>query len=162
MLALRHLPFSADPHVCAMPGLTNKGLCVQVELLQQLRHRNIVQFYGACLEPDCFFIVTELLAGVRPANPALACITKSCILCPAAGMTKVLANPGDAAAGSSHARTACGSKRKAAAARKTSQMSRGDSTCMAFFKPQCCAGGDKYTAHTPTAGLGRLEDQHRT
>ena len=28
-----------------------------------MRHRNIVQFYGACLEPDCFFIVTELLAG---------------------------------------------------------------------------------------------------
>ena len=31
--------------------------------LRLLRHRNIVQFYGACLEPDCLFIVTELLAG---------------------------------------------------------------------------------------------------
>ena len=32
-------------------------------MLRSLRHRNIVQFYGACLEPDCFFIVTELMHG---------------------------------------------------------------------------------------------------
>ena len=36
---------------------------LQVMTLRLLRHRNIVQFYGACLEPDCLFIVTELLAG---------------------------------------------------------------------------------------------------
>ena len=34
-------------------------------MLRSLRHRNIVQFYGACLEPDCFFIVTELMHGAR-------------------------------------------------------------------------------------------------
>ena len=33
-------------------------------MLRMLRHRNVVQFYGACLEPDCFFIVTELMDGV--------------------------------------------------------------------------------------------------
>lgn len=43
---------------------------LQVDLLQHLRHRNIVQFYGACLEPDCFFIVTELLAGAPDIYPA--------------------------------------------------------------------------------------------
>lgn len=32
-------------------------------MLRSLRHRNIVQFYGACLQPDCFFIVTELMHG---------------------------------------------------------------------------------------------------
>ena len=35
----------------------------EVTLLRTLRHRNVVQFYGACLEPDCFFIVTELMQG---------------------------------------------------------------------------------------------------
>ena len=30
-------------------------------MLHALRHRNIVQFYGACLEPDCLAIVTELM-----------------------------------------------------------------------------------------------------
>ena len=35
----------------------------EVSTLHMLRHRNIVQFYGACLEPDCFFIVTELMQG---------------------------------------------------------------------------------------------------
>lgn len=41
-------------------------MAVQVAMLRSLRHRNIVQFYGACLEPDCFFIVTELMHGVPP------------------------------------------------------------------------------------------------
>ena len=35
----------------------------QVLMLQSLRHRNIVQFYGACVEPDCLAIVTELMNG---------------------------------------------------------------------------------------------------
>ncbi|KAK9805390.1 hypothetical protein WJX73_010301 [Symbiochloris irregularis] len=35
----------------------------EVGMLRSLRHRNIVQFYGACLQPDCFFIVTELMHG---------------------------------------------------------------------------------------------------
>ena len=34
-------------------------------MLHALRHRNIVQFYGACLEPDCFFIATELMTGAQ-------------------------------------------------------------------------------------------------
>ena len=42
---------------------------LQVAMLRSLRHRNIVQFYGACLEPDCFFIVTELMHG-EPAPPS--------------------------------------------------------------------------------------------
>ncbi|KAK9792727.1 hypothetical protein WJX73_008655 [Symbiochloris irregularis] len=35
----------------------------EVLMLHAIRHKNIVQFYGACLEPDCYFIVTELMAG---------------------------------------------------------------------------------------------------
>ena len=38
-------------------------LC-QVMILRLLRHKHIVQFYGACLAPDSFFIVTELMTGV--------------------------------------------------------------------------------------------------
>lgn len=51
----------------------------EVSTLRMLRHRNIVQFYGACLEPDCFFIVTELMQGASPCTqawllgPASAC-----------------------------------------------------------------------------------------
>ena len=36
---------------------------MQIQTLHALRHRNIVQFYGACLEPDCLAIVTELMNG---------------------------------------------------------------------------------------------------
>lgn len=41
--------------------------CIQVLMLHAIRHKNIVQFYGACLEPECYFIVTELMAGKAPA-----------------------------------------------------------------------------------------------
>ena len=33
----------------------------EVDLISQLRHRHIVQFYGACTQPDCLFMVTELM-----------------------------------------------------------------------------------------------------
>ena len=32
-------------------------------MLRKLHHRNIVQFYGACLEPGAMFFVTELMKG---------------------------------------------------------------------------------------------------
>ncbi|KAL4420423.1 hypothetical protein ABPG75_010079, partial [Micractinium tetrahymenae] len=35
----------------------------EVRVLASLRHRNLVQFYGACLEPDSLMIVTELMKG---------------------------------------------------------------------------------------------------
>ena len=35
----------------------------QVRVLRKLHHRNIVQFYGACLEPGAMFFVTELMKG---------------------------------------------------------------------------------------------------
>ena len=31
--------------------------------MRKLHHRNIVQFYGACLEPGALFFVTELMKG---------------------------------------------------------------------------------------------------
>ena len=34
---------------------------LQVRVLRTLHHRNIVQFYGACLEPSSMFFVTELM-----------------------------------------------------------------------------------------------------
>ena len=34
---------------------------MQVRVLRTLHHRNIVQFYGACLEPTSMFFVTELM-----------------------------------------------------------------------------------------------------
>ena len=36
---------------------------MQVRVLRKLHHRNIVQFYGACLEPGAMFFVTELMKG---------------------------------------------------------------------------------------------------
>lgn len=33
----------------------------EVELISHLRHRHIVQFYGACTQPGCFYMVTELM-----------------------------------------------------------------------------------------------------
>lgn len=35
----------------------------EVKTLSSLHHRNIVQFYGACLEPGSLFFVTELMRG---------------------------------------------------------------------------------------------------
>ncbi|KAL4424682.1 hypothetical protein ABPG77_004489 [Micractinium sp. CCAP 211/92] len=35
----------------------------EVQVLASLRHRNLVQFYGACLEPGSLMIVTELMKG---------------------------------------------------------------------------------------------------
>eukprot|EP00891_Asterochloris_glomerata_P003410 jgi/Astpho2/3410/e_gw1.00054.45.1_t len=35
----------------------------EVRILRKLHHRNIVQFYGACLEPGSMFFVTELMKG---------------------------------------------------------------------------------------------------
>ncbi|CAD7696453.1 unnamed protein product [Ostreobium quekettii] len=45
---------------------TNKELnlfLTEVKTLSQLHHRNIVQFYGACLELSSMFFVTELMRG---------------------------------------------------------------------------------------------------
>lgn len=45
---------------------TNKELTLfhkEVRVLRTLHHRNIVQFYGACLEPSSMFFVTELMKG---------------------------------------------------------------------------------------------------
>ena len=41
---------------------------VQVTMMRMLRHRHVVQFYGASLQPDYFFIVTELMSGGIPAT----------------------------------------------------------------------------------------------
>jgi serine/threonine protein kinase len=35
----------------------------EVQTLSSLHHRNIVQFYGACLDAGCMFFVTELMKG---------------------------------------------------------------------------------------------------
>jgi serine/threonine protein kinase len=35
----------------------------EVAILSRLHHRNIVQFYGACLKPGQMFFVTELMKG---------------------------------------------------------------------------------------------------
>jgi len=35
-------------------------------VLRSLHHRNIVQFYGACLEPGSLFFVTELMKVHSP------------------------------------------------------------------------------------------------
>ena len=51
----------------------------QVRVLRKLHHRNIVQFYGACLEPGAMFFVTELMKGgdlysaLRQAWPCFTC-----------------------------------------------------------------------------------------
>ena len=47
---------------CSMQRIINI-LCEQVRVLRKLHHRNIVQFYGACLEPGNMFFVTELMKG---------------------------------------------------------------------------------------------------
>eukprot|EP00731_Ephydatia_muelleri_P031002 Em0022g516a len=33
----------------------------EIELISKLRHRNIVQFYGACIQPSSLYMVTELM-----------------------------------------------------------------------------------------------------
>jgi len=35
----------------------------EIRVLSMLRHRNIVQFYGARIRPDCTFFVTEMMKG---------------------------------------------------------------------------------------------------
>ena len=52
-------PFSGNPP----PTSTKSQHVFQVRVLRQLHHRNIVQFYGACLEPGSMFFVTELMKG---------------------------------------------------------------------------------------------------
>ena len=42
-------------------GLMTSWFWLQVRVLRTLHHRNIVQFYGACLEPSSMFFVTELM-----------------------------------------------------------------------------------------------------
>lgn len=37
----------------------------EIDLLRRLNHRNIVQFYGANLLPESFFLITELMSGAR-------------------------------------------------------------------------------------------------
>ena len=45
-----------------LPGqAADRNGSLQVQTLQSLRHRNIVQYYGACIEPDCLGIVTGVL-----------------------------------------------------------------------------------------------------
>ena len=43
--------------------LTAASWRLQVQVLRELHHRNIVQFYGANLEPGSMFFVTELMKG---------------------------------------------------------------------------------------------------
>lgn len=38
---------------------------MEVRVLRNLHHRNIVQFYGACLEPGSLFFVTELMKVIH-------------------------------------------------------------------------------------------------
>ena len=33
----------------------------EIDLISKLRHRNILQFYGACIKPHCLYMVTELM-----------------------------------------------------------------------------------------------------
>ncbi len=33
----------------------------EIDLISKLRHRNILQFYGACIKPQCLYMVTELM-----------------------------------------------------------------------------------------------------
>ncbi len=33
----------------------------EIDMISKLRHRNIVQFYGACIQPTCLYMVTELM-----------------------------------------------------------------------------------------------------
>ena len=33
----------------------------EIDLISKLRHRHILQFYGACIQPSCLFMVTELM-----------------------------------------------------------------------------------------------------
>ena len=53
-LPLRRLP-TLLPHACAPPP------CCAPQTLAKLHHRNIVQFYGACLEIGSMFFATELM-----------------------------------------------------------------------------------------------------
>lgn len=51
---------------------------LQVRILRKLHHRNIVQFYGACLEPGSMFFVTELMK-VSSAVEAADVMWLSCV-----------------------------------------------------------------------------------
>ena len=62
-----------------MAECTLRLVCEQVAMLRSLRHRNIVQFYGACLEPDCFFIVTELMHGETTSRAPSAAVCCHCL-----------------------------------------------------------------------------------
>ena len=33
----------------------------EIDTISRLRHRHILQFYGACIQPNCFYMVTELM-----------------------------------------------------------------------------------------------------
>lgn len=33
----------------------------EIDMISKLRHRHILQFYGACIKPDCLYMVTELM-----------------------------------------------------------------------------------------------------
>ena len=33
----------------------------EIDTISRLRHRNVLQFYGACIKPSCLFMVTELM-----------------------------------------------------------------------------------------------------
>ena len=33
----------------------------EIDIISKLRHRHILQFYGACIQPNCFYMVTELM-----------------------------------------------------------------------------------------------------
>ena len=35
----------------------------EIDLISKLRHRHILQFYGACIKPTCLYMVTELMQG---------------------------------------------------------------------------------------------------
>ena len=39
----------------------NNQFKTEIDMISKLRHKNILQFYGACLRPPTFFMVTELM-----------------------------------------------------------------------------------------------------
>ncbi|XP_062504182.1 uncharacterized protein LOC134181007 [Corticium candelabrum] len=43
--------------------IAQKQFRAEIDLISKLRHRHIVQFYGACTQLDCFYMITELMDG---------------------------------------------------------------------------------------------------
>ena len=77
LLPCRMTPHQLSSFVNIVVLIAACGL--QVRILRKLHHRNIVQFYGACLEPGSMFFVTELMkVGSKVHAADLMCL--SCLL----------------------------------------------------------------------------------